>query len=132
MRVTVGKWVLLWIPMILIAVANGVLRQLWYGKYMGELPAHQLSTLTGILLFSLYLWAVIRAWRPKSSAQAISIGLIWLGLTVAFELLFGHYVAGHPWSRLLQDYDIFAGRVWMLVLIWVAIAPYVYYRLQKE
>jgi hypothetical protein len=29
--------------------------------------------------------------------------------TVAFELTFGHYVMGHPWSRLLADYNLLAG-----------------------
>ena len=33
-----------------------------------------------------------------------------------FELGFGHWVAGHPWSRLLADYDLLAGRIWVLVL----------------
>ncbi len=126
-----GKWFLIWIPMVPIAIGNGVLRQLWYGKYMSELKAHQLSTLTGVLLFSLYIWAVIRTWRPASSAQALSIGLIWLGLTVAFEFLFGHYAAGHSWDRLLQDYNVFAGRLWVAVLIWVTISPYAFYRLQR-
>lgn len=40
------KWVLAWIPMILIAVANGALRKLWYGKDISELKAYQISTLT--------------------------------------------------------------------------------------
>jgi len=69
--------------------------------------------------------------RPDTSKQAITVGLIWLGLTVAFEFLFGHYVVGHPWSKLLYDYNVFAGRVWVAVLIWVTVAPYVLYRLQK-
>ena len=118
--------------MVLIAIANGTLRQLGYGKYLEELTAHQISTLSGIVLFGLYIWAVVRIWRPPSSGQAIAIGLIWLGLTVAFEFLFMHFVLGIPWSRLAHDYNIFAGRVWMAVLIWVTIAPYVFFRLQKS
>ena len=48
------KWALAWIPMILIAIANGALRELWYGKHIPELKAHQISTLTEILLFGGY------------------------------------------------------------------------------
>ena len=58
----------------------------------------------------------------------MAIGLIWLGLTVAFEFLFGRFVAGHSWIRLLQDYNILAGRVWSLLLLWVALAPYLFTR----
>lgn len=117
--------------MVLIAIANGALREASYGKYMSELQAHQISTLSGLLLFSAYIWVVIRTWRPDTSEQAITVGLIWLGLTVVFEFLFGHYVAGQPLSKLLYDYNVFAGRVWVVVLIWVTVAPYIFYRLQK-
>jgi hypothetical protein len=130
-RLLMWKYVLAWIPMVLIAIANGALREATYGKLMSELQAHQISTLSGLLLFSAYIWVVIRTWRPDTSKQAITVGLIWLGLTIAFEFLFGHYVVGHPWSKLLYDYNVFAGRVWVVVLIWVTVAPYVFYRLQK-
>ena len=110
------KYILAWVPMVLIAIANGVLREAWHGKHLSELNAHQVSTATGVLLFGAYIWALIRIWRPESPGQAFAIGLTWLGLTVAFEFLFGHFVAGHPWSKLFHDYNIFAGRVWVIVL----------------
>jgi hypothetical protein len=125
------RYILAWVPMVLIAIANGVVRQAWYGKYMSELRAHQLSTAIGALLLGIYIWAVVRNWTPDSSLQAIWIGLMWLGLTAAFEFVFGHYVAGQSWSRLFQDYNILAGRVWAILLLWVVLAPYVFYRLQK-
>ncbi len=125
------KYTLAWLPMLLIAILNGALRQGWYTKYFSELRAHQISTLTGILLFGIYIWSLTRRWKLESSGQAFVIGLIWLGLTVAFEFIFGHYVAGHTWSKLFGDYNIFAGRVWVLVLIWITFAPYIFYRSGK-
>jgi hypothetical protein len=114
--------------MVFIAIANGAPRESWYGKYLSELQAHQLSTVTGILLFGVYIWVLIRLWRPASTGQAMTIGLVWLGMTVAFEFLFGHYVAKRSWRDLRRDYNIFAGRVWLVVLVWVTIAPYVFYQ----
>lgn len=121
------KYILAWAPMVFIAIANGVLRQVWYAKYLSELQAHQLSTLIGALLFGIYIWVIVRYWKPASAGQAVAIGLVWLGLTVTFEFLFGHFVAGHSWPRLLQDYNLLAGRVWSLLLLWVAVAPYCFY-----
>jgi len=40
------KYLLSWLPMVLIAVINGTARDLWYKKYVGELKAHQISTIT--------------------------------------------------------------------------------------
>ena len=117
--------------MVFIAIANGLLRENFFANRLKELRAHQASTLTLIIFFGIYIWLVLRIWKPESVRHAISIGLIWLVLTVAFEFIFGHYVAGHSWSRLFNDYNIFVGRVWILILIWVSIAPYIFYQLHK-
>ena len=126
------RYFLIWIPMVLIAIANGAARDLWYGKHFAVPFAHQLSTLTALLLFSLYIWAVLRIFPLQSSRHAVAIGLMWLGLTIAFEFVFGHYVAGLSWSRLLSDYNVLAGRLWLLIPLWLAIAPYVFYRLKHR
>ena len=99
-----------------------------YGRYLSELRAHQLSSLIGLILFGIYIWMVMRLFSPATKTQALYVGMLWLGLTVAFEFLFGHLVAGHSWSRLLQDYNLLAGRLWVLILLWITLAPYVFYR----
>ncbi|MGE0679513.1 MAG: hypothetical protein AB7P69_01205 [Candidatus Binatia bacterium] len=124
------KYVLAWFPMVFLAIANGALREAWYGKHLSELRAHQVSTAFGVLLFGVYIWMLLRIWKPTSANQALVIGFLWLCLTVAFEFLFFHYVMGHPWSSILHDYNLFAGRVWVVILIWVTVAPYVFYRMQ--
>jgi hypothetical protein len=111
---------------VVIGILNGVLRQVGYSRFVGELTAHQISTLTGIILISLYIWWLTGVWKIKSSGQAVAIGLIWLGMTVVFEFVFGHYVVGHPWEKLFHDYNLLEGRVWVLLLIWTAIAPMVF------
>jgi hypothetical protein len=87
------KYVLAWIPMVAIAIANGALRESTYGKRVSELRAHQLSTASGALLLGVYMRVVMAIGRPESFEQALGIGGIWLFLTLAFEFLFGHYVA---------------------------------------
>ena len=125
------KYAAAWLLMPIIGIINGVIRQYGYGSALGELRAHQVSTGTGIVLFGLYIWALTLLWKIRSSGEAIAIGLMWLLLTIAFEFLVGHYIIKHPWSRLLHDYNIFEGRLWVLVLLWVTVAPYVFYRLSR-
>jgi hypothetical protein len=125
------KYVLAWFPMVAIAIANGVVREAWYGKYLSELAAHQISTLIAVILFGVYIWFILRIWGPASAAEAIRIGLLWLAMTVPLEFLFGHYVAEHSWERLLHDYNLLAGRVWLLVLVWVTVAPYLFFRIRR-
>jgi hypothetical protein len=126
------KYAFAWIVMVVIGILNGTLRDLGYGPYFSEPTAHQISTLTALIFFGLFIWYLTRRWHLDSGKQALTVGLIWLGLTILFEFIFGHYVMGNPWSWLLHDYDISKGRLWVLVLVWVAIAPYVFFRLVRK
>jgi hypothetical protein len=110
-------YTLAWLGLLVIGFLNGVIREVSYRRWVGELAGHQISTATAIVLFGLAVWLLERRWPLGSSGQALAIGLIWLALTVAFEFIFMHYVRGMPWSRLLHDYNILEGRVWVFVLL---------------
>ena len=123
------RYLAAWIVLLLVAMINGALRDFTYGKHVSELLAHQLSSLSGIVLFGVVFHQFVRHWPPASARHALTIGLFWMALTVAFEFLFFHYAAGHSWEELLANYDIARGRLWPLILMWVALGPYVFYRL---
>ena len=121
-----------WLVLMVLAIANGALREATFARSLPELHAHQLSTVTGILLVSVGVWLLSLYWRPPDSArQALLIGCCWLVFTLAFEFIFGRYVVGHSWERLLHDYNVAAGRVWPLFLAWVVLLPYGVFRLNQ-
>jgi hypothetical protein len=121
------RYFLAWFPMLALAVANGTLRQATYGKRIPELRAHQLSTLSAAVLMGGYIWLVIRAWPPGSTSEAVLVGVLWLVLTVAFEFFMGLVLARRPLREVLQDYNLARGRVWLLLLLWIALAPLVFH-----
>ena len=128
----VMRYLFFWLVLAVIAVVNGTLRQFVYGPLMPELAAHQLSTVTGILFTGSTVWLLDRYWPIGSAKAAWIIGGCWLLMTIAFEFGFGHYVAGHSWSRLLADYNILEGRVWSLFLAWIGVMPWVIWRLRNS
>lgn len=125
---TVLIYMLAWLGMVILAIVNGMIRENFYGQFMSELSAHQLSTLIAIIIFGIYIFTLTGIFHIQSTTQALMIGGIWVIMTVTFEFVFGHFIAGHSWARLLQDYNILRGRVWVFVLIWTFVAPYVFYR----
>lgn len=125
------RYVVAWFVLLAVAMINGGLRDFTYGRHVSELLAHQLSCLSGIILFGVVIHQYVRFWPPLSARQAWHIGLFWMALTVAFEFLFFHYVAGHPWTVLLANYDLSEGRMWPLILLWVLLAPYLFFRLRR-
>lgn len=122
---------LLWLPMIIIAIINGTARDLWYNKYISELAARQISTLSLILLLAIYINFTIKKYPPKSASQAFQIGLIWVLLTLGFEFGLG-IIRGNSWMQLLNDYNVLKGHLWVLVPIWTFLAPYFFYRYNSK
>ena len=128
------KWMyfIAWLPGIPIAILNGLIRESLYARHMGELSAHQLSVLSFILLFGIYVWFILPWLKPEKITQALRIGLTWLVLTILFEFIFGHYVVGNPWETLFHDYNLIQGRLWIIVLLWIFSSPWVIYRLRMK
>jgi len=126
------KYFFLWLPMIVIAIINGVIRQGFYLTFLDELSAHQLSVLSGIIFFSIYIWFITGKWKLNSYKQTMLIGFMWLIMTILFEFVFGHYVMGHSWDKLFHDYNFLAGRLWVIVLLWITISPTIFYHLRKK
>lgn len=126
------RYLIGWCVLLAVAMLNGMLREFTYGRYVAELSAHQLSCVTGILLFAIVIHRFVQRWPPASAREAWFIGAFWMLLTLAFEFLFFHYVGGHSWKALLANYDMASGRLWPLILLWVLVAPYFFYRLRQR
>jgi len=118
-------YTLAWVPMVFIAIANGILRDRGYKRYLPELRAHQLSTVIGAALFTIYTWIVMAWWPLPSDREALGIGAIWVALTIGFEVGFGHLVLKFTWRRLAMDYNLLKGRIWSLLLVWLFLLPLV-------
>ena len=125
------KYFLLWFPMFFIAILNGTARDLGYKKYVAELAARQLSTFSLLMLLGMYIFFVVKKYPPSSSSQALLLGLFWMSLTLCFEFGFGLY-RGHSWAQLLDDYNILKGHLWLLVPVWLILAPLIFYNMQKH
>jgi len=115
---------LIWLLLAVIAIAAGTLRTALLLPAAGEQAAHVAGTLAVVAIFA----AVIRLATPwivpgPSRGRLLRLSAGWVAATAAFEFGFGHYIAGHPWSRLLADYNLFRGRIWILVLVTLFAMP---------
>jgi hypothetical protein len=114
-----GIWLILAVSAILVATFRvGVLL-----PPFGEQTAHQIGTLLFLIVQFIIIYLFIRKLRIKDVKTLLGIGFFWVVITVIFECVFGHYVMGHPWQKLFADYNLFNGRLWVLVLINNIAAP---------
>jgi len=118
--VTLGTWFLF----MILAIINAGIRNGVYKPIVGDLTAHQISTLIFVIVIFVVTYLILRfSDLNLSDSQALFMGIIWVILTIGFEFIAGHYVFGNSWEKLLADYNILNGRVWSLVLLTVFIAP---------
>lgn len=112
-----------WFLLLFLAIINGGFREAMLTPRLGEHESHVIGTITLCTAILIVTWLTIDWMRPAKSTDALLIGGGWVLMTVAFEFLVGHYIFRTSWARLLSDYDVLGGRVWLLVLATVAFAP---------
>ena len=100
------RYLIAWFGMMGLAIVNGAVRDGVYRARMGNLAAHQFSTVILLLLLGGYFWGLFTVWPLASVRQAWTVGTLWLGMTLAFEFGFGHWVAGQSWRQLLGAYRL--------------------------
>jgi hypothetical protein len=120
-----------WCLLMLTAVLNGTFRVALLNPRLGEPVGHIISSLMLSLFILLLAYALVPWVGPRSAREALTLGALWLLLTLAFEFGFGHFVARKPWRALLADYNVAAGRIWVLVLLTTFLAPLVATRIRR-
>jgi hypothetical protein len=116
-----GIWVMLAISAIVVATfRNAVLLPTFE-----EQTAHQLGTVLYLIVQFSIIFFFIKKIKTKEAKTLLGIGIFWVVITVIFEFLFGHFVMSYPWKKLLADYNLFNGRLWVLVLINNMAAPFI-------
>ena len=112
-----------WLGLFALAFVNGALREVGMKKIFGvvEPLAHQLSCLTGIALWTIFVLIVWRRLDIRNMKEAFLIGLSWFIATAFFET----FVLNRSltWTQIFHTYDVAAGEYWGLVLLWIGLMP---------
>lgn len=107
----------MWLMEILVSGFNFfVLMNLIYEPMWGELVAHQIGMGTRIVYVSVFAYLLLRYVKNYETKDLIQVGLLWLGLTLAFEWL-GSFALGRPVEEILVGWNMFAGYMWPYVLL---------------
>jgi len=112
-----------WVVMLVVASVNGAIREALLIPAIGLIAGRAISTIALCLFVLLLTWLTIGWIAPRSSRDAWIVGGLWVALTLGFEFLAGHFLFGDSWSQLLEEYNVFRGRIWVLVLLTIALAP---------
>lgn len=112
-----------WLLIIAAETVHGTFRTIFLEPAMGGPEARRLSVFTGAALIFAITWLTIRWIGEWSSGRLIAIGLMWIALTVGFEVALGRFVLGLSWDRLFSDYDLSRGGLMSIGLLLMALSP---------
>lgn len=117
------KSLLAWLVILVLAVANGALREAVLVPFFGRASGLVLSGVLLSLLVALVAHAFVRFTKNATASQGLLVGVFWLCLTLAFEFSFGRYVQHKSWVELLDAYTFKDGNLWPVVLLVTLLAP---------
>ena len=124
-------YVLAWFPLVVIALAIGLLRDAIYSKRREAARARRFSFALAAVAFGLYALAVVLLVPPGSQVEAWWIGGIWAVMTLAFELPI-RWLAPRPAPN-LDELEAGerpqAARFGWPLLVWIGVAPWAWYRI---
>jgi hypothetical protein len=127
----VPRAVLVWLVIIAIETVHGILRTLLLVPLVGDFPARRVSVFTGSLLIFGVAYVFVRWIGAKTRVRLLGVGLLWVVLTVLFEIALGRYALGLSWERIAEDYDVTRGGLLGLGLLFMAAAPTLAARLRS-
>ena len=127
----IGRALVVWLLLLVVAFAAAALREGVLAPRIGADAAHLVGTLVVVAVFLVAISLTLPWIVPTLAPGALlRLGLGWTAATIAFEFGFGHFVMGHSWGKLLHDYNVFAGRIWILVLLTTLLGPWLLGRLR--
>jgi len=115
--------IVIWFVLVALAIVNGAVREALLVPRIGPAAAHVVSTITLCALIVVVAWLATGWIGPTTARAALTVGLLWLLMTLAFEFLAGHFLFGKAWPVLFADYNLLRGRVWIFVPIVTMLAP---------
>jgi hypothetical protein len=121
-----------WLVILVCAVVNGAFREAVLVPRFGQIAGLVAS---GLLLSACILGVAVALipWFGRMETRRCRVlGLLWLGLTLAFEFGFWRLVQHRDWPELFEAYTFKGGNLWPLVLVVTFLAPYLAARLRGQ
>jgi hypothetical protein len=112
-----------WLLIIGLETVHGILRTVFLAPWIGDFPARQIAVFTGSLLIFLVSLLTVSWIQAGSTRQWLLVGLVWVAVTVLFEVALGKVLLALPWERIFEDYDVTRGGLLGFGLLFMLLSP---------
>jgi hypothetical protein len=120
-----------WLGLVGAEIVHGILRSIFLMPRVGDKRARQIGVFSGSAMNLGITCLFIRWIGARTIRVLVGLGVVWVVLTVVFEVTFGRLVMRSSWQRLRSDYDLAHGGLLPLGLVALAGSPLVAARLRR-
>jgi hypothetical protein len=106
-------------------IIHGTLRTLLLAPAVGDFRPRKISVFTASAIILAIVYLFIRWMGIRKSGALFAVGIMWLFLTLAFEISLGHFVFGYSWERIGADFNILKGGLLPFGLLILALSPFI-------
>jgi hypothetical protein len=118
-----GRAITVWLILMGAEFVHGALRTLFLAPLVGDFRARQIGVFTGSVIILVIACLSIRWMQGGTTAGLGAVGVVWVLLTVGFEVGLGHFGFGYSWERLLSDFNLPRGGLLPIGLVVLALSP---------
>ena len=122
---------IVWVSMTAAETLHGVLRALLLSPRVGDVRARQIGVFTGALILLTVAYAFAPWLNGRTLRRLLGVGLLWVALTVAFEMVLGRLVFGFSWDRIASEYLPWRGGLMSFGMVFLAACPVIAARLRR-
>ncbi|MCD9184913.1 MAG: hypothetical protein LUM44_00655 [Pyrinomonadaceae bacterium] len=122
---------MIWLLIIFAESFHGTLRTVLLEPRIGDFRARQISVFTGALIILMITFFFIRWISAEKVSQLIKIGVFWVSLTIAFEIILGRFILDASGERIFSDYKIWEGGLMPVGLLILLFTPGIAAKMRK-
>ena len=126
-RPTITRALAIWLLIMLVESFHGMFRTIFLVPMVGDFPARQIGVFTGSAIIFAITWFSmpwLRGTQQAAPKTWWAIGVIWVVLTLVFEILLGRALA-LSWQRIIEDYNPAQGGLMGLGMAAMLVTPWV-------
>lgn len=122
---------MIWLLIIFAETIHGTLRTILLEPRIGDFRARQISVFTGALIILAVTYFSITWISAREIYQLMKIGIFWVLLTFAFEIMLGRFILDAPWERIFSDYKILQGGLMPIGLLFLLFTPIIAAKMRR-
>ncbi|MBK5721999.1 hypothetical protein JGH11_14060 [Dysgonomonas sp. Marseille-P4677] len=124
------KSLLVWVLIIPLAILNGGFREKILIPSLGKQTALPISGILLCILILLVTVLLLHKLVKGDSKTYWAIGIVWIFFTIGIEFIIGS-IMNNSMEEMLSAYDITTGNLWLLVVIFTGLAPWLSAKIRK-